>query len=143
MSIKVYTDQGVDRKKLVKLANNFNLEVVHVDHYEQSLKHAEPISGVFVLGQSMLDGGDYLGGEDVREVEAIIGQNGQKHSLDIAHIYSAYHGGCRYFVTANPKDFIRNVRHDPASNGRRESLEALLRGMKIVTLEELKAEFKA
>lgn len=138
----MYIDQGVDRKRLIKLANSFDLEIVHVDHYEQTLSHAGSISGVFVLGQSTLDGGDYLGGADVYGVEEIIERNGQKHSLDVAHIYSAYHADCKYFVTANPKDFIRDVRNDPKSYGKRKELEALLHGMKIVTIEELRDELE-
>lgn len=137
--IRVYVDQGVDRKELLKVASVFQLELVHVDRYEQHLRYADSIPGVFVLDRSRLDGGDYLAGDNISDVEEIIQRQKISDQFDIAHIYSAHHEGCRYFVTNNPKDFIREVRNDPMSNGRRIKLEAVFKGMEIVTLRELSA----
>lgn len=137
MDLKVYSDQGVDRKRLGKLTKDFSLQVVHVGHYEQRLKDADEIPGVFMLGVSMLGGGDYLAGDDIEDINGIMKPSKHSDRFDIAHIYSAYHGGCQYFVTNNPKDFIREVRDDPNSNGKREQLEEVLKGMKVVTLDEL------
>ena len=136
-SIRIYVDQGIDRKKLLRLGSALPLEIVHVGHYEQHLKYADDISGVFMLNVSTLDGGDYLAGDDLSDIQEIMQPKKQSDRFDIAHIYSAYHDGCQFFVTNNPKDFIREARNDPDSTGRREKLENILEGMKIMTLDEL------
>ncbi|NTU72565.1 hypothetical protein HGB07_00075 [Candidatus Roizmanbacteria bacterium] len=138
MSTKVYIDQGVDRKKITNLKRLHDLEVVHVGHYEQKLRHADSIPGVFMLGVSTLGGGDYLAGDDIDDIEDIMHPNKVSDRFDLAHLYSAYHAKCEYFVTNNPKDFIRDIRNDPSSNGKREELEKILTGMKIVTTDELR-----
>lgn len=134
--MKVYVDQGVNRKIITALRKEFGFEIVHVGHYEQSLSYAEDIPGVFMLDHSMLDGGDYLGSDDIYKVEEVMAVQKKSDRFDIAHIYSAFHAGCEYFVTNNPKDFIREVRNDPTSTARRQKLEGVLNGLRIVTLEE-------
>lgn len=138
--MRVYIDQGVDLPEISNLAALFSFEAVHVDHYEQKLKYIDPIPGTFILNISRLDGGDYLAGDDINDVEEIMQPHKPSDRFDIAHLYSAYHSGCQFFVTNNPKDFIREVRNNPASNGKREKLENILYGMKIVTLQELESE---
>lgn len=142
-SKRIYVDQGVNRKELSKLASVFPLEIVHVGHYEQRLNYADTIPGVFVLNVSSLNGGDYLAGDDIIEVENVMQPQKQSDRFDIAHVYSAYHDGCHFFITNNPKDFIREIRNDPSSNGRREKLEGILEGMKIMTLDELSTELNS
>ena len=138
--MKVYCDQGVNQKTLKKLAGDFSLQLVHVGHYEQVIRDAEDIPGVFMLGVSMLGGSDYLAGDDIEDVKEIMRPHKHGDNFDVAHLYSAYHDGCQYFVTNNPKDFIRETRNDKSSNGKRGQLEKLLKGMKIVTLDELSTE---
>lgn len=133
----MYVDQGVHLEDIKKIADKYSLELVHVGHYEQTLRGVNDTPGVFVFNSSMFDGGDYYAGDDIEELKNIMKPSKSSDRLDVAHIYSAYHDGCKFFVTNNPKDFIRHIRNDATSNGRREQLEKLFSGMKIVELKEL------
>lgn len=133
--MRVYADQGANRKRLKELAKEHGFEVVQGHRTEDRIKGATQIGEPFTLGVSLLDGSDLLAGDNIHDVTRIIGKD---NAADISHIYSAYMDrDCGYFVTANPKDFIRRVRKDPESNEKREELEALLDGLEIVTIDEL------
>lgn len=66
-----------------------------------------------------MDGPDVLAGDEVHEVDRIVGLDKR---IDKAHIYACYLNECEYFVTEDTEAFI--------TNGRREALESLL-GVKI------------
>jgi len=77
-----------------------------------------------MLGHYRLGGPDVLAGENVHEVERIVGLDKR---IDIAHIYACYLNECEYFVTEDADAFIYK--------GRREALESLL-GVKIRRTKE-------
>ena len=135
MAIKIYVDQGVNQKILNKLAERYREKVVfvHVDHYEQLIKCAEPVPGPFVLDCSLLDSSDYLVDLEISEnIEKTLfpnGKNKRSDNFDVTHIYAAKVASCDYFVTNNPKDFMKN--------GKKEQLEMIIPGLKIVEIDEL------
>ena len=61
------------------------------------------------------------------------------HVQHTVGIYAAYKAGCLYFVTNNPNSFIRDSKKD-RENIRRTKLEEVLKGMKIVTIDELESD---
>jgi len=134
--MKVYCDQGVDQKILKQLMLEYPLEVVSVNHYEEPVKLATAVPGVFMLDKSRLDSGDYLADAGIKPLEKLLNKGKPSDRYDVTHLYSAYHADCKYFITNNPKDFIREVRNDSSSNGKREKLEEMLKGMKILELQE-------
>lgn len=133
--MRVYADQGANRKILKKLSSEYGFEVVQGHRTEERIDGATQIGEPFTLDVSILDGPDLLVEESIRDVTTIIGR---ENGADISHIYSAYMDrDCDYFVTANPKDFIRKIKKDQESNGKREELEKIVTGIHIVTIEEL------
>jgi hypothetical protein len=80
----------------------------------------------FRLDVSRLDGLDRIAGDNVHEVERILGKS---NVSDIDHVYASWLNGNDYFVTENVDDFIRG--------GHREALEASLPGLRIRTTAEL------
>ena len=106
---------------------------MNLDHYEQAIKCAKPINGVFILNKSLLDSGDYLADDELsKKIDCIMfpdGHNKKSDYLDSAHLYSAYIEGCDYFVTNNPRDFVRN--------GTRDKLKVVMSSIGIVEIDEL------
>ncbi|MFO0971066.1 MAG: hypothetical protein U0520_01805 [Candidatus Saccharimonadales bacterium] len=135
--MKVYADQGVDQRKLRTLKNQYGFDIVQAHDIEQNISVAKNVPHPFVLGISLLDGGDYLAGDDINEIGKVIGGTtvGKNGGTDTLHVYTAHKEGCQYFITNNSADFIYTSRRDK-TNGKRQKLEEILRGMKIVTLDE-------
>jgi hypothetical protein len=124
--MKIYIDQGVDQVKLRKLKKEHDLTYIQGHSLEQIFSWTEKISQPFRLDSSYLNGPDLLAGDNALEVQAVIGK-GNKNDID--HLYSAYMAqDCNYFITNDKDEFIKN--------GKRERLEKILPGIKIVTLEE-------
>lgn len=137
--MKIYLDQGVNQQEVFTLQQRYGFDIIQHQSLEQNIKIADSMPGVFTLDQSMLDGGDYLAGDDVQEYEAIIGKSSHNDRIDTAHFYTAIHAGCDYFLTNNPKSFIYSSKRD-RTEGKRKQLESVANGMKIVTTEEFKTE---
>lgn len=132
--MKVYVDQGVDQNKLKQLAKDYDLELMQGHRIESRIKNATQIGEPFILNISKLGGMDRLVDNNFKEIEKIIGKD---NYADIIHLYSAYmENGCQYFITNNPRDFIRAIRKDSTSTAKRDELEKILTGLRIVTLDE-------
>lgn len=134
--MKVYVDQGVDQKKIKKLKQLYGFEAIYHQSLEQPIKVADAVPGVFVLDQSTLDGGDYLAGCDITDFQMVIGKSNKQDRLDTAHLYTAIHASCDFFITNNPDSFIYDDRKNKDSDNKRIELEKLTEKMKIVRLEE-------
>lgn len=134
--MKVYIDQGVDQKKIKKLKQLYGFEAIHHQSLEQPIKVADAVPGVFVLNQSILGSGDYLADCDVTDFQIIIGKSNKQDRLDTAHLYTAIHANCDYFITNNPDSFIYDDRKNKDSDNKRIELEKLTEKLKIVRLGE-------
>ena len=125
-TITVGVDQGANLRHLRQLQREGRLVLVQAHTLEQSFKYVADQGKVFRL-DSGLDGPDLLSDESqLQEVERIVGK---ENRADIEHVYVSWLNKNDYFVTENPDDFI--------SDGRRESLELILPGLRIRTTEEL------
>jgi hypothetical protein len=140
--MKIYIDQGVDQRKLKVLSNKYDFDMVQAQGLEQNIKIAGNVPKAFTIGLSTIGGDDYLAGNDIEQLRAIIGSNSVNDRLDIGHVYAAYHAGCKYFVTNNPKSFIYTSRRDN-TDVKRQQLEATLGGLKIVTIAELEEDLES
>jgi hypothetical protein len=80
---------------------------------------------------STWDGPDRIAGDNVLEVERIIGK---AKRADVDHVCASWLNGNDYFVTENVDDFIKC--------GRREVLQALLPGLRIRRTNELLRELR-
>ncbi len=136
-NMPAYADQGVNQRRLRTLQKQYGFEIVQAHDIEQNIAIANSVPHPFIISISTLGGGDYLADSDIDEIDGIMGTTNisKKGGKDTLHIYTAYHAGCAYFITANPYDFIYNSRKDK-TDGKRQRLEALLKGMRIVTLDE-------
>jgi hypothetical protein len=128
MATKVGIDQNADLKALRRLQRRDLIRLYQARELEQTFRDVVQQKKGFMLGHSRLGGPDVLAGDEVHEVEAIIGVD-KRH--DIAHIYACYLNRCEYFVTEDAVAFI--------NHGRRKALESLL-GMKIRRTNEFVAE---
>lgn len=137
--MKIYADQGVNQRKLRDLKNTYGLEIVQAQGLEQKIRIANDVPKAFTIGLSVIGGGDYLAGDDIEPVKDIIGSSTVNDRIDVGHIYAAYHAGCSYFVTNNPKSFIYKTRADKTST-KRLQLEEALKGLRVVTISELEQE---
>lgn len=139
--MRVYADQGVNQRKLRALQKQHEFDVIQAHDIEQNIVIADKVPHVATLDVSLFDSGDYFAGDDYCEVAKIIGSSNlnKEGGKDTLHLYTAYHAGCAYFITANPYDFIYNSRKDKA-DGKRRQLEAVLSGIKIVTLGEFESD---
>lgn len=125
-TLMVAVDQGVNLKRLREIQREGRILLVQAHTLEQSFKHVSDQGKPFRLGMSTLDGPDLLVGENLQEVERIIGN---WNSADIEHVYASWLNKNDYFITENVDDFI--------SHGRRDALENALPGLRIRTTEEL------
>lgn len=137
--MKVYIDQGVNQKVVKQLQKSKPFVLVQGHSLEQLFTITEKVGEPFRLDHSLLDGSDRLVGDNYSQVESIIGKI---NSNDVDHLYSAYMDGCDIFLTNNPDDFIRSKRGDANDVLKRAQLEAILNGIKIMTLEEFKSYLK-
>lgn len=137
--MKVYIDQGVNQRKLRALRDIYGFDIVQAQGLEQNIKIADDVPKAFTIGLSMIGGSDYLAGDDIEPVKSIIGSSTINDRLDVGHIYAAYHTGCVYFVTNNPKSFIYRTRADKTET-KRKQLEEALTGLKVVSIDELEQE---
>jgi len=124
MAIKVGIDQGVNLRELRALQRQGIIELRQANELEQTWSDVVQQKKGFMLGHYRLGGPDVLAGENVHEVERIVGLDKR---IDIAHIYACYLNECEYFVTEDADAFIYK--------GRREALESLL-GVKIRRTKE-------
>jgi hypothetical protein len=122
--IRVGIDQNADLKALRGLQRQGLIELHQANELEQTWSDVVQQKKGFMLGPHRLGGPDVLVGENVHEVERIVGLDNR---IDIAHIYACYLNQCDYFVTEDTRAFI--------ANGRREALESLL-GVKIRRTKE-------
>jgi|GEM_PF-6311432 len=127
----VAVDQGADLKKLRPLQKTGKISLRQVRDIEQSWPDIQDHGQPFRLDHSHLDGSDMLAGDNVYEVEAMFRKDQRN---DFTHVYSAHQIGADYFITNNPRDFIKD--------GRREKLESLMPGLKIRTTEEFLEEIE-
>ena len=125
----VAVDQGANLKLLRKLQDQGRVELVQAHELEQQFRQVRGQGKPFRLDVSRLDGLDMLAGENVHEVERLLGPG---KDADDDHVYASWLNGDAYFVTENVDDFIRG--------GRREKLQALLPGLRIRTTAELVRE---
>jgi hypothetical protein len=125
-TLMVAVDQGVNLKRLRELQRESRILLVQAHTLEQSFKQVSDQGKSFRLDMSTLDGPDLLVGENLQEVERIIGKG---NSADIEHVYASWLNKNDYFITENVNDFIRR--------GRRDALENVLPGLRIRTTEEL------
>lgn len=125
----VAVDQGVNLKTLKGLQDEGRIVLVQAHGREQQFKRVAKQGGPFRFDVSRFDGPDRIAGDNVHEVERIIGK--RKHA-DIDHVYAAWLNGNDYFVTEDVDDFIRA--------GRREMLQAAMPGLRIRTTRELLSE---
>lgn len=127
----VCVDQGVNLKVLRKLQREDRVTLVQAHSLEQKFKHVGEQGRPFRWDVSRWDGPDRVAGDNVYEVERILG----KASIpDIDHVYASWLNGNDYFVTENVDDFIRG--------GRREALEAAMPGLRIRRTDELIRELE-
>jgi hypothetical protein len=122
----VAVDQGVNLKRLRDVQRQGRILLVQAHTLEQSFKQVSDQGKSFRLGTSRLNGPDLLVGENLQEVERLIGKG---NSADIEHVYASWLNKNDYFVTENVDDFIRR--------GHRDALENVLPGLRIRTTEEL------
>jgi len=123
--LKVYRDTGVDSKKLKVLQKEIGFDIVQAHELEQAFSEAEKVGRPFEIGFSTIGGPDMIAGDNLLEVERIIGKANRS---DIKHVYSAYLNNCTYFLTNDKREFI--------SGGKREKLKAVLAPLRICTLGE-------
>lgn len=124
-TLMVAVDQGVNLKRLRELQRQGRIQLVQAHTLEQSFKHVSDQGKAFRLDVSKLDGPDRLVGDNLPEVERIVGKG---KSADIEHVYASWLNKNDYFITENIDDFIRH--------GRRDALENVLPGLRIRTTEE-------
>jgi hypothetical protein len=122
----VGVDQGANLRVLRNLQRDGRIELVQAHSLEQSFEHVGQQGRPFRLDVSRLDGLDRIAGDNVHEVERILGKS---NVSDIDHVYASWLNGNDYFVTENVDDFIRG--------GHCEALEASLPGLRIRTTAEL------
>lgn len=141
--MKIYADQGVNQRKLAVLKKQYGFDVIQAHSIEQNIPIAENVPHPFTIGISMIDGGDYIAGDDIHDVGNIVGGTvvGKGGGTDVLHIYTAHKADCEFFVTNNPKDFIYSSKKD-RTDGKRQQLEEILSGMKIVTLDEFEESIR-
>jgi hypothetical protein len=137
--MKVYIDQGINQRAVKKMAKQYGFKVIQGHRTENRISGATQISEPFTIGASLIGGIDRIADDNITDVSRVIGRGNR---ADISHVYPAYmEEGCDYFVTNNPRDFIRNGKKD--KNGtKRTKLEELMPGLKIMTLDEFQSELK-
>lgn len=112
---------------LRKLQQEGRIRLVQAHSLEQKFKHVDDQGRPFRFDVSRFDGPDRIAGNNVHEVERILG--GRGNLADIDHVYGSWLNDNDHFVTENVDDFIRG--------GRRETLEAAMPGLRIRTTREL------
>lgn len=127
----VAVDQGVNLKALRRPQREGRVVLVQAHDLEQSFRNVDKQGRPFRIGVSALGGIDRLAGDNVHEVERLVGK---AKVADVDHVYASWLNGNDYFVTENVDDFIRG--------GRREGLEAALPGLRIRTTDELLRELE-
>ena len=124
---KVTSDKGVDFPRLKKLKNAGLIEIFDVKIENETKEIPNKILPVMVWGHSKW--GECLWGNDSCSYDAIRKIIGKDNVKDAMHLEAHIRNRFDYFVTNNPRDFIKN--------GKRESLEKQFAGLKIVTINEL------
>lgn len=134
MAVRVLRDKNTDFKKLKKLQKLGYIELFDV-YLEDNVpkkpgsKKIIPMEGV--IGETAVLPFRLPSQEEADKYEQarkIIGRGGVRHR-DALTLEAAYRYKVKYFVTENKKDFI--------NHGKRQNLEQIFPGVKIVTLEEL------
>ncbi len=128
---------------MAALKKQYGFDVIQARSIEQNIAIADNVPHPFTIGISMLDGGDYIAGDDIHDVGEVVGGTivGKGGGTDTLHVYTAHKAGCEFFITNNPLDFIYNSKKD-RTDGKRQQLEEVLAGMKIVTLDEFTESVK-
>lgn len=129
----VAVDQGVNLKALRRIQREGRIRLVQAHSLEQKFKHVGDQARPFRIGVSAIGGPDVITGENVYAVESAIGR-GREKLPDVDHVYASWLNKNDYFVTENVDDFIRD--------GRRETLEASMPGLKIRTTAEFLREIE-
>lgn len=134
MAIKVLRDKNTNYKRLKKLQETGHIELLDV-YLEDNVpkksgsKRVAPMEGV--IGETATIPFRIPSQEKANRYEQarkIIGKGGVRYR-DALTLEAAYRHKAGYFVTENKKDFI--------NHGKRQVLEQIFSGVKIVTLEEL------
>ncbi len=124
---KITRDKGVDLKRLKKLEQKGLIEIFDVKIENETKKVSKKILSVGVWDHSKWN--EFVWGSGNCSYNDIRQTIGEDNIKDAMHLEAHIRNGFDYFVTNNPRDFIRN--------GKKESLEEQFPGLKIVTIDEL------
>jgi predicted nucleic acid-binding protein len=127
--VAVLRDKNVDLKRLKRLVEAGLIGVYELD-LEERPRVGNFVPPMWVLDQTKLDHSVLSSEIDEIRLDAIRSiMGGRLQIADALTLDAAFRNGHLYVVTNDKTDFIRD--------GKRERLEALVPGVKIVTIDEL------
>jgi hypothetical protein len=119
----VLVDNGANLKKLKRIQADGRIKI-YQSEFENEFRNIPTVGKAFTIGVSMIGGPDLIADDNVHEIK----DKFKGKDMDFNQVYTAWLNGVRYFITENPKDFIYK--------SKRESLEQLMPGLKIMRTEE-------